>query len=295
MLHSLEQGLHHRSGLVRKGCALLLQAPKSLAQLRALEDDFCLSPPVLANSFPKSGTHLLDQIISALPDRRNYGAFLSSMTSSFRFTRRTPQESQRFLKSTAPGEIVRAHLFHDLEVCEAAVGNRFVHYFIYRDLRDVVLSEAHYYRSINRWHRLHHRFRDASSMDEALMLAIEGIEDPTGRVYYPDIGTRFKHYEPWTSSSEVFAVRFEELTGDRRDGVVQSMIEYYLQRSSRQGDVDALSCQAIANITPEKSHTFRKGKKGGWREAFNERHRDAFKRLAGDLLVKHGYESSSDW
>jgi sulfotransferase 6B1 len=295
MIRIIDQGLHSRSGLVRKGSALLLQAPKRVSRQFSRPADYEVCPPVLANSFPKSGTHLLDQIIGALPDRRNYGAFLSSMTSSFRFTRRTPAESRRFLESTAPGEIVRAHLFYDSEVCEAVVDRRFVHYFIYRDLRDVVLSEAHYYRSINRWHRLHRLFRDAPSMEDALLLAIEGIEDPTGRIYYPGIGARFCHYEPWTDSPDAFAVRFEDLTGEGREAVVRKMVEYYLLRTSQTGDVESLASQALANITPEKSHTFRKGKKGGWREAFNERHRESFKRLAGDLLIKHGYESTLDW
>ena len=295
MMRIIDQGLHSRNGLVRKSSAMLLQAPKCVSRQLSSPQDYEVFPPVLANSFPKSGTHLLDQIVGALPDRRNYGAFLSSMTSSFRFTRRTSAESCRFLESTAPGEIVRAHLFFDPEVCDAATARRFVHYFIYRDLRDVVLSEAHYYRSINRWHRLHRRFRDAPSIDAALQLAIEGIDDPTGRIYYPDIGARFRHYEQWAKSPQTFAVRFEDLTSEGRNEVVRSMINYYLDRCTRKGDADALTSHAIANITPEKSHTFRKGKKGGWSEAFNERHRETFKRLAGDLLIEHGYELSSDW
>ena len=34
-----------------------------------------------------------------------------------------------------------------------------VHYFVYRDPRDVVISEAHYLREMNRWHRLAPYFR----------------------------------------------------------------------------------------------------------------------------------------
>jgi sulfotransferase 6B1 len=295
MMRFFEHRLHSRNGLVRKGSALLLHGRKQIARQFARADDYVDRPPILANSVPKSGTHLLDQIVDALPGRRNYGAFLSSMTSSFRFKKRTSQECRRFLESTVPGEVVRAHLFYDVGVCEAAADRAFVHYFIYRDLRDVVLSEAHYYRSINRWHRLHRRFRDAPTLGDAVTLAIEGVNDPTGRIYYPDIGSRFRLYESWIGSADAFAVKFEDLRDDGREATVRKMVEYYLQRSRQIGDVDSLTRHAIVNITPEKSHTFRQGRKGGWRDVFRPEHCDTFKNLAGDLLVKYGYEASLDW
>ncbi|MCC6494490.1 MAG: sulfotransferase domain-containing protein [Pirellulales bacterium] len=295
MIRLLEQGLHSRNGVVRKGCALALQAPKQLARSRSCDGDRIAAPPVLANSLPKSGTHLLDQIVEALPDCRNYGAFLSSMTSSFRFTRRTSAQSCRFLHGSAPGEIVRAHLFYDEQVEAALDQLRFVHFFIYRDPRDVVLSETHYYRSINRWHRLHPYFRDAPSLDHAIMLAIQGVDDPRGRIYYPHVGVRFQHYQRWISHPAVCAVRFEELTSADRQHAVLRMIRHYLDRSAAPADAEALCRRALDNITPEKSHTFRQGKRGGWREAFHDEHRAVFKQLAGPLLVEHASEADGAW
>src|SRR5262245_30165889 len=109
MYQLLNQGLHSPNAFVRKGSALLLSAQKGLTRAHA-RDQFALRPPVLANSFPKSGTHLLDQIADALPDRLNYGAFLSSMTSSFQYRLRTNESTLRFINRTVPGELVRAHL-----------------------------------------------------------------------------------------------------------------------------------------------------------------------------------------
>jgi hypothetical protein len=37
------------------------------------------------------------------------------------------------------------------------------------------------------------------------------------------------------------------------------------------------------------------GKTSGWREHFTEEHKNLFKDIAGDLLVKLGYEKSNDW
>jgi hypothetical protein len=51
----------------------------------------------------------------------------------------------------------------------------------------------------------------------------------------------------------------------------------------------------VEAIQPKKSHTFRSGKTGGWKEYFTEEHKSLFKEMAGDLLVRLGYETTNDW
>ena len=48
-------------------------------------------------------------------------------------------------------------------------------------------------------------------------------------------------------------------------------------------------------IQPKKSHTFRSGKTGGWKQHFTDEHKKLFKEVAGDLLVKLGYEQDNSW
>ncbi|MDL1944847.1 sulfotransferase domain-containing protein, partial [Chloroflexi bacterium CFX2] len=51
----------------------------------------------------------------------------------------------------------------------------------------------------------------------------------------------------------------------------------------------------VEAIQPKKSHTFRSGKAGGWKEHFTEEHKKLFKNVAGDLLARLGYEKDDDW
>jgi hypothetical protein len=51
----------------------------------------------------------------------------------------------------------------------------------------------------------------------------------------------------------------------------------------------------VEAIQPKKSHTFRSGKAGGWKQYFTEEHKNLFKNVAGDLLVKLAYEKNNDW
>ena len=67
MSNWLQNKLSSHNGMIRKGAAAALQVPKWWKRLRSRPDDYLAAPPVLANSFPKSGTHLVFQIVDGLP------------------------------------------------------------------------------------------------------------------------------------------------------------------------------------------------------------------------------------
>lgn len=296
MIHrQLEQGLHSRNGVVRKLSAALLQAPKHWPRRSIDVEAYRKHPPVLANSFPKSGTHLLDQIVAGLPGRVNYGAFLSSMTSSFRLTPRSEESVRRFIESSVPGEIVRAHLYYSQESEGALESKNFVHYFVFRDPRDVVVSASHYLRHMNRWHRLSRRFRALPSEEEGILLSIVGLQDKEPHLPLPNVNERFRWYEGWLASPNVHCLRYEDLVGPDRRQHLRDMVEFYAARCSDAVAIDDTVERIVEHIAPEKSHTFRAGKKGGWEMAFTPRLKQAFKETTGDLLVRLGYEQDDAW
>jgi hypothetical protein len=295
ILKWLQSQLSNRNGLVRKGAAAALQLPKSLKRLRSRNDEYLATPPVLANSFPKSGTHLLFQIVEGLPNSINYGAFLASMTSSFRFRERSPDNATRFIKQFVPGEIIRGHLFFHPQNAADLADKNVVHYFAYRDPRDIVVSEAHYLREMNRWHRLAPRFRGLPSIGEAIMLSITGFDPPIPGIEYPNIAARFARYSGWLKRDDCLAIRFEDLASECRPAVIRRMAEFYAARCRSELDIEACAATMTASIAPHKSHTFRRGKKAGWQAEFTENHRRVFDDLAGDLLIDLGYEPNHDW
>jgi hypothetical protein len=291
----VKKGLSSRNGLVRKCTAAALRVPRYWYRLRSRPDEFRTSPPVLANSFPKSGTHLMFQIVDGLPDTTSYGTFLASMTSSFQFRERSPNSASRFIRGIVPGEIVRGHLFYDPQNAVDLAERNVVHFFAYRDPRDVVLSEAHYLRSINRWHRLAPHFRRLQSIEEAIMLSITGFDPPLPGFDYPNVAARFARYAPWLDRDDCLAIRFEDLASDNRPSMIRRMAEFYAAHRPDAIDIDACAAAMAAGIAPHKSHTFRSGKKAGWRSEFTAEHCRVFNELAGDLLVRLGYETSNDW
>ena len=238
---------------------------------------------MLANSMPKSGTHLLEQIVDALPRRRNYGRFLESMTASYVFRERSEKSTCRFLASLVSGETTRAHLHHHALFGEEITRRGTVHYFIYRDLRDVVVSEVHYLRSVTWWHRLHPSFRACATFGDALMLAIEGLDPETSDLDYPDVGARFRRFLPWLDSPDVHAVRYEDLRSEARSRVLREMVRFYADRARDPFSIPEVVARTEKAIDPDRSHTYRRGLQGEWKEVFSRRHAEAFSRLAGDL------------
>ena len=278
-----------KNPFVRKSIARLLRIPRFTKRLLSINEEYNLTPPVLVNSFPKSGTHLLVQIVEAIPGAVNYGTFIASMMSSMIFRERPVKKHIKVLKLIVPNEIVSAHLFYLPDYEKILNSMNCVHFFIYRDLRDVVISEVHYLTFMNRWHRLHPYYKKLPDLNTRISLAINGFENEEIGIDYPNIAKRFKRYSGWLESENVCAIKFEDLVGKKRRETIERMMVFYQSHLYQKVDISELVEKAIANINPQESHTFRKGEVNQWQSVFNEDHNQQFERVAGDLLREIGY------
>ena len=91
------------------------------------------------------------------------------------------------------------------------------------------------------------------------------------------------------------SIRFEDLI-ENRDATLNAMLDEVEKTGYKipMPREEALAILVRA-IQPKQSHTFRSGKTGGWREYFTDEHKSLFKEVAGNLLVKLGYEKDNDW
>jgi hypothetical protein len=224
----------------------------------------------------------------------NFGVFLASMTSSFVFRERTIAESLAEIKAFVPGEIIRGHLFYDPRIAEALKARGVIHYFIYRDPRDVAVSEAHYLQRMNPWHRLHRHFKNLSD-EQAIDLAIRGLDGKFPSLNYPDIARRFQRYAGWLRDPNTLAIQFEDLRSERQVESIRAMIAFYHEQSPQIEGLEEITSGCVAAIKPCKSHTFRNGRQGGWRTAMSPANIATFKEVAGELLIELGYERDSRW
>ena len=243
---------------------------------------------ILCNSFPKSGTHLLLQVLQSLPQTYFYGSFLASVP-SLTFKLRSERNQEKRLAAVAPDEVMPAHLYHSERVALQIKKQSLSHFFIYRDLRDVVVSEAHYLSTMAWWHRLSHYYRGCDDLESRLLLSIEGLPNQFANEY-PDIGTRFKFYKPWISSEHCCAIRYEDLRGPNLEQNLRRIASFDLRMRGIPFDADRFVTAAVKAIDPASSHTFRSGKKGGWKDCFTPKVQAAFDRVASDVISELNYD-----
>jgi hypothetical protein len=255
-------------------------------------------PILLGISFPKSGTHLLDQILLGFSRVAPFSRRLHSFYAEYEGEsgrKRAPEQALRWLASLRPGDIASAHLFARPEVYAHVCMPAFVPYFIYRDPRDVVVSHVFYVTEMEPNHVHHAYYQSLPDFDARLKVSILGRAGAgQGRVEFPDIAGRFAPYLGWLDQPAVMKIHFEDLIHDRA-GTLGRIIDHFLARVPLQAPRSRLLESLEASINPGKSPTFRSGKTGEWKKHFTEEHKKIFKDVAGDLLIKLGFETDKNW
>src|SRR5215210_2546001 len=274
--------------------SVLYQTEKRMQRLRFPSQQKDL-PILLGISFPKSGTHLLDQILLGFSRVAPYARRLHSFYAEYEGEsgrKRSPEQALAWLDSLSPGDIASAHLFARPEAVARICSPKFVPYFIFRDPRDVAVSHVFYVTDMEARH-VHHEFYQ-SLPDFNARLDVSILGRPHLDVEFPDISARFAPYLGWLDHDEVLSVHFEDLINDRAvtlSRIMDHLLSHAPLQSPRQMILDSLE----SSINPKRSPTFRSGKTGEWRAHFTEEHREIFKDVAGDLLVRLGYEKDNDW
>jgi hypothetical protein len=252
-------------------------------------------PALLGISFPKSGTHLLDQILLGFAQVAPFSRRLHSFYAQYdgdTGRKRSSAETAAWLNSLRPLDVTSAHLFSTPEALQRICSLDFVPYFIFRDPRDVVVSHVFYVTDMEPKHVHHAYYQSLPDFDARLKTSILGI--PGATVEFPDIAGRFAPYLGWLERPEVLKLHFEDLILDR-PAALNRIIDHFLARVPLAIDRNTIYQFLELSINPKKSPTFRSGKTGEWKKHFKDKHKTLFKEVAGGLLVRLGYEKDLDW
>ncbi|HBL10853.1 MAG TPA: hypothetical protein DD379_05505 [Cyanobacteria bacterium UBA11162] len=245
---------------------------------------FRYGPKVIANSMPKGGTHLLTRILSLLPlliPRWHYHIVSANL--------KLPEE----LPNIRKGQYISTHLYWSQELINALNTTEIRTLFIIRDLRDVVVSRAYYLTHMLRGHPLD-SYLNSLSDSEQLMAAIVGVE---GYGIMQSIGNWARGYMPWLDEQTCLTIRFEDLIGSSGGGSDEKQIEtvrailFHLNIQLSENQIQEIANKAFFN----KVNTFRKGQIGDWENHFTEEHKQTFKEIAGEALIKLGYTNGYEW
>ncbi|MDP3894579.1 hypothetical protein [Nocardioides sp.] len=225
-------------------------------------------PRVIANSMPKSGTHLLASLLDQLEGMR-FGGRLVAFDCGDQYHPDAPlRDLEKRLRNVRDSHYLGGHLIRDPRVEElvAASGVRFV--TILRDPRAVVVSGAHYVmdaKQLKGRAEALERFPDLSSILRALVF---GDGEPGDPGYFPEIGERYAAYVDWVDAQVGTTVLFEDLIGGRGGGSQDRQVSEVARLVGYLGyHAGVESADAVAQrLFSEKAITFRAGSIDSWRE-----------------------------
>jgi hypothetical protein len=256
---------------------------------------FTDAPPIFGNSKPKSGSHLLLQILNGFTQIMPYAYVAAEPVRMINKDggRRTADRVATDLQSVPRGVIGWGYVEATPENVAVLCRPGRVNYFVYRDPRDMLVSQVFFATDMHEEHGMHAFYKSLPDFGERLKVAITGID--RDRLKMVSVKQRYEGVFQWLEQPGVMCIRFEDLI-DKRDATLNAMLDEvektgYTIPTPREKALKIL----VEAIQPKKSHTFRSGKTGGWREYFTEEHKTLFKDVAGDLLVRLGYEKNNDW
>ncbi len=283
-------------GLTRDIRRALRPAGKTLlAAARWKRLTFNEAPPVFGNSKPKSGSHLLLQILSGFTRIMPYRYVEADPVRTIRKDggRRREDEILADLKQVPQGVIGWGYVEASQPNVEYLCQPGRVNYFIYRDPRDMLVSQVFFATDMHEEHGMHSYYQSLPDTAARLKVAIRGIDQDGLRMV--SVKQRYEGVFQWLEQKNVLCLRFEDLI-NQREGTLNAMLDQVEKTGYRMPTARDRALGILTQaIQPRKSHTFRSGKTGGWREHFTDEHKRLFKEVAGDLLVRLGYEKNNDW
>ena len=265
------------------------------AILRWKRFSFHEAPPIFGNSKPKSGSHLLLQILNGftkiMPYKYVDAEPIRTIEKDGR--RKTKEEILDELKHMSDGVIGWGYMEATKENASFLTEAGRVNYFIYRDPRDLLVSQVFFATDMHEEHGMHTYYKSLPDFGARLNIAITGIDRDSLKMV--SVKQRYEGVFQWLEQKNVMCIRFEDLINNR-DVTLNAMLNEvektgYKIPTPRE---KALSVLTEA-IQPKKSHTFRSGKTGGWTEHFSEENKKLFKEVSSDLLIRLGYEKNNDW
>lgn len=242
---------------------------------------------VLVNSIPKSGTHLLLQLILGIPGLKITPSWIAG-----------EEDLDKIQESfVGPG-----HLSYSLH--HFIKQRKIKTIFISRDLRDNVVSLVHFVMKNQYNHPWHPYLSHLKTHDERLMTMIKGVtltkeeREKFGIHKIPSIDEFARNKLGWLSDPSTCCVTFEDLK--RSEASLNNQLSRIIDFLGEDlAPLQLKKSELIAamknNVNEQKSATFRKGSIGDWKKEFKQEHKEAFKEVAGDVLIQLGYEQSNNW
>jgi sulfotransferase 6B1 len=271
------------------------QGRRSMASLRWGASRLNNTPAVLGNAMPKSGSHLIIQVLQGLA---HIGPFINPglppVNRGEDNSLLSESEVLANIRNMKPGDIGYGYIQARQPFIEPLTAPGRATVFVYRDPRDMVISHVFYATEIHPGHNMHSYYTEVlQNMEERINAAICGVDEPGSEL--SGVCAKYEKYLDWLNQPAMLSLRFEDLIL-KRDEALSRLLDYLELRGFKSELTRSQAIEGIKEaIAPRRSGTFRKGKPGNWQEYFTPANKSIFKRETGDLLIRMGYEENERW
>ena len=250
---------------------------------------------VFCNSFPKSGTHLLYDIIIQSKKLKKYNDIisyqsLSGIINSF-------DHINFKIRSAKSNSIIRSHLYYEQKIVDLIFKElKAKMIFITRDPRAVASSYSHWILKEPKFYMYDYIKNKKNKNNSNLDLIINGVQPgiPLGsNIFFQNIIDEYYKWTPWLKDKRVLTVKFEDLVGSRGGGdenkrkkTIIKILNYL--------DINYKDYSNYSSFLSEtnKSHTFRKGQGGQinlWKKKFSKKQLKDFNFKSKELMKLLNY------
>lgn len=253
-----------------------------------------LRPKIIVNGFPKSGTHLAIRIAAHLAQRQEPKHWIGTFAGHSWAREWIPWPAVKPIMDGQPeGTWMIGHMGYDQSIVDALNENKQSMLFVYRDLRDVAVSQTYHIENADGINS-HHPGKDLYMMLEDHQTRIRAVLMGLGP--WPGLFERWDSYKAWMNETDVLPVRFEDMINDPHQ-VATNVLNYITIRTSgatlpiiyQDNFANAVEI-SIKTMLDKDAPGIRSGRVGDWRFEFSDETKDLFNKLAGDRLEEMGYE-----
>ncbi|WP_408009725.1 sulfotransferase domain-containing protein [Pseudalkalibacillus sp. A8] len=243
--------------------------------------------PFFANSIAKSGTHLLRPLLEGIPSLNHHTFIYPGLLHQL-------EEHRRILSSMPANHFANGHLHYSPQYAELFKKLNMKQIFLYRDPRDIVVSYAYFFMKF-KGHPYERYFTENNmNIRDRCLAMTTGFN--TEYTHRSNINMFYQNFLGWMSETNIILVPYESLVHSKESQRNElRKILRFLEIEKKPMKIEAIVDRMQANVDPGKSPTFRKGQAGNWQLIFDEEMKKQFKAIAGDLLIKLGYEKNNDW
>ena len=205
---------------------------------------------VFINTIPKSGTHLIYNMLKPIEGLRWFDEFIVSKPS-----RPYRQVSDRLIfykiEKLINKEVARAHLEFKIEYLQYLNEKKAIIFFLIRDPRDILISEINYLSNINIFHSLYPYFHKEKSLEKRIIMSLEGFQD--NKIILDPFSDRINSFLGWMDNkNNVTTLKYENFVSQNKQ--IDMICNAFSEKNTIINETTRKKILDFAN--PKFSHTF---------------------------------------